>query len=110
MKGKPMEEIMLAVDVILQALIGRSTSKVDALIMEARNGEAQLQILDSALYCALYSVRGEDTVNLRRLAELLQYTQLISDSPEYLGPQERESWIPSQGEVENWRKVALEEN
>jgi hypothetical protein len=105
-----MQEIILAVDVILQAIIGRNTSKIDDLILEARNGDAQLQILDSALYCALYSVKGEDKVNVRRLAELLQYAQLISDSPEYLGPEERESWIPSQEEIDNWRKVALGEN
>lgn len=102
-----MEEIMLAVDVILEGIIGRTTGKVDALIFEARNGDVQLQILDFALYCALYSVRTEDTVNVRKLAELLQYAQLIPDSPEYLGPQERESWTPSQTEIDNWRKVAL---
>ncbi|SRR5258708_23644009 len=103
-----MKEVILAVDVILQALIGRTASKVETLILEAGRGEVQIQIMDSALYCALYSVRSGDTVNIRRLAELLQYAQLISDSPEYLGPEDREMWIPSKAEIENWRKVALQ--
>ena len=102
-----MQEVMLAIDVILEALIARKARKVDSLILEARNGNVQLQILDSALYCALYSVRNEDEVNVRRLADLLQYAQLIPDAPEYLGPQDRVSWTPSQDEVDNWRKVAL---
>lgn len=104
-----MQKLMLATDVILEALIGPSPIKVDRLISQARNGEVQFEILDLALCGAFYSVDEDDVINVRRLAQLLQYAQLIPDCPEYLGPGEREGWVPTAKEVANWRKCALGE-
>lgn len=105
-----MEEILLATDVVLQAIIGPTGGSVEGLIAQAQNGEVHLTVLHSVLYCAVYSVRETDRINTHRLAELLKYSQIMSDEPEYLGPQERGSWKPASEEVENWRKLALGED
>jgi hypothetical protein len=105
-----MEEIMLATDVVLQAIIGPDPASVDGLIAEAQNREIQLTVLHSVLYCAVYSVRETDRINPHRLSELLKYSQIASDEPEYLGRHERGSWVPTSEEVEKWRKLALGED
>ena len=101
-----MKEIMLAVDVLLAALIGPSPNFVDALINQARNGDANFLVGHHALFCALYSVKESDFINVRRLAELVKYSQIQPEEPEYLGSQERERWIPSEAEMTNWRGIA----
>jgi len=74
-----MEEIMLATDVVLQAIIQPGAGSVEDLVAQAQNGEIQLSVLHSVLYFALYSVRENDKINTQRLAELLKYVQIISD-------------------------------
>lgn len=103
-----MEEIMLAIDAILKVIIGPTPAFVDELIERARKGEVKFLISEFALYCALYSVQEGDQVNARHLAEVLKYAQILPDAPAYLGPEERESWKPSQEEINHWREVALE--
>jgi hypothetical protein len=105
-----MEEIMLATDVVLQAIIRPTAGSVEDLIARAQMGEIRLIMLHSVLYYAVSSVRENDGINTHRLAALLKYVQIISDEPEYLGPQERDSWVPTPEEVENWRKLALGED
>jgi hypothetical protein len=103
-----MEEIMLATDVVLQAIIGPNSGSAETLIAQAKTGEIQLTVLHSVLYYAVKSVSEDDQINLRRFSELLKYSQIISDEPEYLGTKERDLWEPTARDVENWRKLALE--
>lgn len=105
-----MEEITLAIDIILEAIIRPTPGIVDRLIERARKGEARLIILRFALYCALHSVQEEDKVNAKRLAELLKYAEIQPDTLELLEPQDRESWTPSQEEINNWRKCAIRDD
>ena len=102
-----MEPIMLAVDMILTVIIGNPKT-IENLLSQARAGDAYFVVLDSALYCALYSVEEHDSKNLSLLAEVLKYSQLQSDAPEYLGATERSSWTPSRNKVRHWRAVALD--
>ena len=102
-----MEEVMLATDVVLSAIISPTTQVVDKLIEQAKRGEIALLMPHFVLYCALYSVEDSDVVNSHQLAELLKYVQIVADAPEFLGPQERGSWTPSVEEVANWRRCAL---
>jgi hypothetical protein len=103
-----MKRVMLAIDAILEALIGPGQSSMDRLIEQAKNGETELVVQDFALYCALRSVHTGDAVNITRLAELLKYAR-IEISP-YLGPEERNNWEPNQEEIENWRRVILQKD
>jgi hypothetical protein len=105
---KRMEEILLATDVVLEVIIGSSTDRANRLIDRARKGEIQINILQSALYWAFYSVKKDDKINFRQVAELFKYAQIVLEAPIYLGPQDREGWTPSQQEVDNWRKCATE--
>lgn len=107
--GKYMQPTMLATDVVLQALVGPSKGLIESLIMQAQNGKTRLTVLHSTLYCAVISVRPSDTLNTHRFAELLKYSEIIPDEPQYLGPQERDSWVPTSKEIEHWRKLALGE-
>jgi hypothetical protein len=109
MTSKPIEEVMLATDTVLKAIIRPTADSVDHLIAEAQKGETRLSVLHSSLYCALYSARETDSLNIPRLAQLLKYVEIVQDAPEYLGPEERDSWVPSSEEVSNWRKCALED-
>jgi hypothetical protein len=105
-----MSEVMLAIDSVLEAIIGPSPGSIDEIIRKAREGEIQLILEDFALYCALASVREGDKVNIRRLADLIKYAQIQLDSPEFLGSLDRESWTPSNEAIENWRRWALQES
>ena len=100
-----MVQVMLAVDTILEAIIGHNPDRINNLLEEARNGKVELLILHDALCCALYSVRQEDHIFIRRLAELLNYSQI--QVPEYLGVGERSDWIPKLDEIDHWRSVVL---
>jgi hypothetical protein len=103
-----MKEIMIATDVVLEAIIGRTPGLADELIAQAQKGEAQLNILHSTLYSALYSVDPRvDKVNVQRLAQLLKYSQILPDAELYTGPQERDAWVPTEEEITNWREIAL---
>jgi hypothetical protein len=104
-----MEEVMLAIDVVLQAIIGRNGSAAN-LIEQARRGEILLVVPHSVLYCAIYSISSTDTINTSQLAALLRYSQILPDSPEYLGPDDRDSWRPNSQAVENWRRLALKDD
>ena len=104
-----MEEVMLATDVVLEAIIGRNGSAAK-LIEQARKGEIHLVVPHYVLYCAVYSTSSTDTINTDQLAELLKYCEILPDAPAYLGPEDRDSWRPEWHEVENWRRHALENN
>lgn len=105
--GEIMEEVLLGIDVVLEAIIGNANGLSNKLIEQARKGQIQINILHSALYCAFYSVDSDDTADFRQIAELLKYAQIIPDAETYLGPQDRELWTPSKEEVDNWRKCAF---
>ena len=104
-----MEEVIVATDVVLRAIIGHSRS-IEKLIAEARRGEIRLVVPHESLYFAVYSIRSTDVINTSQFAELIQYCQILRDGPEFLGAEERDSWRPNSQEVENWRRLALEEN
>ncbi len=102
-----MEGVTLAVDVVLAAIIGAKNNYVDAVIERARSGELHFILEDKTLFFALFSVKESDSVDLKRLAELLRYSQIQTAEPQYLGPRERKSWSPPETEIQNWREVAL---
>jgi hypothetical protein len=99
---------MLAIDAVLAALIGSTPNSMDVLIRKAAKGEITLIVEQLALYCALSSVREEDSLNIKRFADLLKYARIQQDVPEDLGSMDRESWTPSDAEIENWRRCALD--
>jgi len=103
-----MKDVLIATDAILAIIIGKESKVDEEIIKKARKGEYRILIEHCSLYWALYSVREGDNINLKRLAELLKYAQILSE--ELVDPRARESWTPSQEEVEHWRKVALEES
>ena len=103
-----MEEVMLAVDTVLECLAGPDDGFIDELIRRARVGEIALLMLHSTLYQALCSLRDDDVINRKRFCLLLKFSQIIPDTEVYLGPEERRSWDPSPSEVANWRKSAFE--
>lgn len=105
-----MDHVMLATDVVLQAIIGNPNGSVGKLMKQAKSDEIRLAIPHLALYCAVYSIRKGDQINAPRLAELLKYSEILPETPEYLGPIERESWVPNAQAVENWRKLALKDD
>ena len=97
---------MLAVDAILEVIIGNKPERIDHLLEEARRGHIELLILQEALYWALYSVRENDPVDIPRLAELLRYARIQSlEEPD---SSERGTRKPSQMEVDHWRAIALQ--
>lgn len=98
------EEVMLAVDMVLEAIIGTTPGSIDKLISQAANGEIKLSVCHLALYSAVFSVQKNDNVNATQFAELLRLVQIIPEEPEYLGCEERNSWIPTQDQVDNWRR------
>ena len=104
-----MNEVIVATDVVLRAII-RPSDYVANLLDRARKGEVQLVIMHEVLYYALYSISSEDTINTQQLAELIQYSQILPHAPEFLGAEERRSWIPNSQQVEHWRRIALEED
>ena len=101
---------MLATDVVLGAIIGRSDHPVRKLIEQAQNGQITLVIPQPVLYWAIHSVKPTDSINTNQLAELIKYSQILPDAPEYLGPNERHSWLPSSEAVAKWRRLVLEED
>jgi hypothetical protein len=101
-----MKRAILATDAILQALIGPDTPFVNGLIEKAKNREIEIVVLDFALYCALRSVHKEDDINISRFTDLMKYAQ-IEASPN-LGPEDRESWEPTEEEKAKWRRVVLQ--
>ena len=103
-----MEEVMLATDVVLKSMIAPAARSLTELISQAKRGEIYLTMSQSVLYYAFQSVRESDKIRFDRFCELLKYSQIVSDEPQYLGPQERESWQTDFIEVENWRSLALE--
>jgi len=103
-----MERIVLATDAILGTLIGREDALGNRLIERAQSGEVQLIVPHRALYCAVFSVKEGDRINSQRFATLLQFAEVSSDEPEYLGSSERVAWKPTEEEVANWRKYAQE--
>ncbi len=101
-----MDPVTLSVDVLLQSIIGAS-DYAEQLIAEARTGKVYFVVQEFALYCALYSVREDDSKTMRYLAELLKYSQIEQDMPAYIGVEARSSWAPTSDEIEHWRAVAL---
>ena len=105
-----MEEIMLATDIVLRAIIARNDDSVRKLIEQAQSGEILLIIPQTVLYWAVHSVKENDTIHSHRLAQLLKYSYILQDAPEYLGPAERDAWEPTSKQVEHWRTLATEED
>lgn len=103
-----MEEIMLATDVVLRAIIARNDVSVGKLIEQARSGDILQIIPQTVLYCAVQSVKENDTINFNRLAQLIKYSYILQDAPEYLGPAERDAWEPTSKQVEHWRSMVVE--
>ena len=96
--------VMLAIDVVLGALIGPPGTAAEMVIARAEAGEWQPVVLDLALFCAMSSVRPEDTVDHARFARLLRHAQLAPS----LGRNDDGSFAPpSLEEIEHWRDVAL---
>jgi hypothetical protein len=93
---------------ILGALIGHENVLIDKYLKSAQDSEIQLVITQRALYCATFSVRETDTINSQRFALLLQFAEILLEEPEYLGAGQRDRWRPTENEVANWRKCALE--
>lgn len=108
MNADATEEVILAVDMILEAIIGLKPGRIDELIAEAESGEVRLSLSHFALYCAVHSVRAKDNLNARRFANLLRLVEIIPDEPQYLGIEERKAWVPSPDEVDHWRGAALQ--
>lgn len=102
-----MDPVLLAVDTILRSIIGPANA-LDDLIEKAKAGEVYFLMPDFVLFCALSSVKSSDQVNFQGLAELIRYSQVEPEYPEYLGAGTRESWKPSSEEIQNWRESALE--
>jgi hypothetical protein len=95
---------MLAIDIVLAALIGPPGNISEKVIARAEAGEWQPVLLDLALFCAISSVRPEDRVDHARFARLLRHAKPAASggrSPDGSFP------IPSDGEIEHWRDVAL---
>jgi hypothetical protein len=104
-----MIEAMMATDAVLAAIIAPEGDATERLIERARRAEIVILIPQMVLYWAFHSVAEGDQIFIRRVAELLQYAQIVPDTPEYLGPRSRESWVPSSDEVDNWHRCALGE-
>jgi hypothetical protein len=102
-----MKKVLLATDAILRIVIGDKEGYLDELLKQASEGDVEIIIPQLALYCAFASVNEQDRVNPQRIAKLFKYAQLLPDTPEYLGPQDREMWTPTEEEIDNWRKNAL---
>jgi hypothetical protein len=98
--------VILAIDVILEALIGPNPSPIERLLAQAKAGQVELVVLHHALYCALRSVGEQDTLNIARLAELVKYAR-IEPTP-HLKPEEGGVLEPTQEEIENWRADVLQ--
>lgn len=64
---------MLAIDVVLGALIGPPGCAAESVIARGESGEWIPVLLDLALFCAMSSVRPEDTVDHARFAPLLRH-------------------------------------
>ena len=99
----PEHSTYLAVDLVLQALIGPPKSPVESCIERAEAGETAPVITDVALYCAACSVRPGDAVDFPRFARLLrcaviQATRVVND---------RGQAPPTEKEISNWRQAAL---
>lgn len=103
-----MNDVTLAVDILLEALIDARSTIVDELLEKVRTEEYCLVVQDFALYCALRSTKPTDTIFVHRFAELLRFSR-IESSP-WIGPGERFSWEPEESEVEHWRSVVSEHN
>jgi hypothetical protein len=93
----------LAVDVVLAVLISPSDSVFTSLISRAEKGDIEIHLTDSSLYCALYSVRENDSVNLSRLAELMRYAFVDRSRL----PGDRPNKAPALEAIAHWREVAL---
>ena len=108
------ESTYLAIDLVLQALIGPDGAAIEGLIAQATTGRVRLVISDRAIYCAVASLRDTDKVNFSRFAALLQYATIQSSRtpPDAIvvskGPPRPEVFSsPSPEEIEHWRKIAL---
>lgn len=94
---------VLAVDAVLQALIGPPESGVQKVIDAAASGEVTIVIKDSALCAALSSVKEGDELDVKRFGKLLRYASIeITQLPTL--PFRR----PSDEEIGNWRHYALQ--
>ncbi len=96
--------VMLAIDVVLGALIGPPGTAAEMVIARAESGEWTPVLLDLALFCAMSSVRPEDTVDHARFARLLRHVQFAASSSRDEGAPFSP---PSSEEIEHWRDVAL---
>ena len=99
---------MLAIDMILRAIIGTDDS-IDQLLASARTGEYHFVIPEFALFAALCSVRQDDKINLSQFPELLRYSCIEPDNTREMGISGRDSWMPSDDEINRWRATALDE-
>ena len=96
--------VMLATDVLLGALIGPPGCLAENVIQRVESGEWTPVVPDLALFCAVASVRVEDTVDHARFARLMrhaEFTTVINRRPGM--PHDP----PSESEIEHWRNVAL---
>jgi hypothetical protein len=98
------EPVMLAIDIVLGALIGPPGCPAEKVIARAESGEWIPVLLDLALYCAMASVRPEDTVDHARFARLLRHAKLTATGTRAEGTAFDP---PSAGEIEHWRDVVF---
>jgi hypothetical protein len=96
--------ISLAVDVVLQALIGPEGCPVERLVAEAARRERKLVITERALFYAFCSLRKDDEIHLQRFCELVRHASVEPS----LGRPETGLELPTAEETANWRMHALE--
>ncbi|MCA9713551.1 MAG: hypothetical protein H6713_12855 [Myxococcales bacterium] len=102
----PASPITLAIDLVLGALIGPPGHPIETILARAEAGEWTPVLLDLALYCAMASVRPEDTVDHARFARLLRYAQPAASRSREPGGA---FTPPTLEEIEHWRAVVLGE-
>ena len=98
------DQVMLAIDIVLAALIGPAGCSADNVIARAEAGEWEPVLLDLALFCAMSSVRPDDRVDHARFARLLRHARFAAS-----GGREADGAFapPSIEAIEHWRDVAL---